>query len=76
MSKQTEDDSLSYSIKCDGATIYTGKAYKRPGASDISFNIVDVCAPFVSTNAAQATADPDFTASPHMQLHACGEALP
>lgn len=67
VSKQTEDDSLSYIIKCDGATIYTGKAYKRPGASDISFNIGDVCAPFLSSNAEIATAATGFMASSEMQ---------
>ena len=67
VSKQTEDDSLSYVIKCDGATIYTGKAYKRPGASDISFNIGDVCAPFLSSNAEIATATTGFMAINEMQ---------
>ncbi|WP_346702526.1 hypothetical protein [uncultured Alistipes sp.] len=67
VSQQTEDDSLSYIIKCDGATIYTGKAYKRPGASDISFNIGDVCAPFLSSNAKIATATTGFMASSEMQ---------
>ena len=67
VSKQTKDDSLSYIIKCDGATIYTGKAYKRPGASDISFNIGDVCAPFLSSNAEIATAATGFLATNEMQ---------
>ena len=67
VSKQTEDDSLSYIIKCDGVTIYTGKAYKRPGASDISFNIGDVCAPFLSSNAKIATATTGFLATNEMQ---------
>ena len=67
VSKQTKDDSLSYIIKCDGVTIYTGKAYKRPGASDISFNIGDVCAPFLSSNAEIATAATGFMAINEMQ---------
>lgn len=67
VSKQTKDDSLSYIIKCDGATIYAGKAYKRPGASDISFNIGDVCAPFLSSNAEIATAATGFMAINEMQ---------
>lgn len=67
VSKQTEDGSLSYVIKCGGATIYTGKAYKRPGASDISFNIGDVCAPFLSSNAEIATAATGFMAINEMQ---------
>lgn len=67
VSKQTKDDSLSYIIKCDGVTIYTGKAYKRPGASDISFNIGDVCAPFLSSNAKIATATTGFMAINEMQ---------
>ena len=67
VSKQTKDDSLSYIIKCGGATIYTGKAYKRPGASDISFNIGDVCAPFLSSNAEIATATTGFLATNEMQ---------
>ena len=67
VSRQTKDDSLSYIIKCDGVTIYTGKAYKRPGASDISFNIGDVCAPFLSSNAEIATAATGFMAINEMQ---------
>ena len=67
VSRQTEDGSLSYIIKCDGVTIYTGKAYKRPGASDISFNIGDVCAPFLSSNAEIATAATGFMAINEMQ---------
>lgn len=67
VSKQTKDDSLSYIIKCDGVTIYTGKAYKRPGASDISFNIGDVCAPFLSSNAEISTAATGFMAINEMQ---------
>ena len=67
VSQQTKDDSLSYIIKCDGVTIYTGKAYKRPGASDISFNIGDVCAPFLSSNAEIATAATGFMAINEMQ---------
>lgn len=67
VSKQTKDDSLSYIIKCDGATIYAGKAYKRPGASDISFNIGDVCAPFLSSNAEIAMATTGFLATNEMQ---------
>ena len=67
VSRQTEAGSLSYIIKCDGATIYTGKAYKRPGASDISFNIGDVCAPFLSSNAEIATAATGFMAINEMQ---------
>lgn len=67
VSRQTEDGSLSYVIKCGGATIYTGKAYKRPGASDISFNIGDVCAPFLSSNAEIATAATGFMAINEMQ---------
>lgn len=67
VSRQTEDGSLSYVIKCGGATIYTGKAYKRPGAPDISFNIGDVCAPFLSSNAKIATATTGFLATNEMQ---------
>ena len=67
VSQQTKDGSLSYVIKCDGVTIYTGKAYKRPGASDISFNIGDVCAPFLSSNAKIATAATGFMAINEMQ---------
>lgn len=67
VSQQTEDDSLSYVIKGDGTTIYAGKAYKRPGASEILFGIGDVCAPFLSSNADIATATTGFMVINEMQ---------
>nr|DAY98182.1 MAG TPA: hypothetical protein [Caudoviricetes sp.] len=67
VSVQTEEGSISYIIKCDGTTIYAGKAYKRPGASEILFGIGDVCAPFLSSNAEIAKATTGFMAINEMQ---------
>lgn len=48
---ETSDNSLDYSISTNsGSQIFTGKAYKRPGASAISFNIGDICAPYLSSD--------------------------
>lgn len=43
-------DSVIYRIKADGIdnAIYTGKAYKRPGETNISIRINEICADFLS----------------------------
>lgn len=46
----TTADYLLYSIICDGDTIFTGKAYKRPGDTSVVLKINDVCAPYLSVD--------------------------
>lgn len=51
MTLSTSDSSIDYSIYPEvGSQIFSGKAYKRPGASAISFNIGDICAPYLSSD--------------------------
>lgn len=44
------NDSEKFRILCDGKVIYTGKAYKKPGANDISVRINEICADYLSLN--------------------------
>ena len=43
----TTAEYLSYSVACDGDTIFTGRAYKRPGKTSVRFKINDICAPYL-----------------------------
>lgn len=43
----TTEDTLSYSIECDGVTIFSAKAYKVPTADTLRININKVCSNYV-----------------------------
>ena len=43
----TTAEYLSYSVTCDGETIFTGRAYKKPGKTSVRFKINDICAPYL-----------------------------
>lgn len=40
-------ESYEYRIQCNGEVIYTGKAFKRPGESEVIVRINDVCANYM-----------------------------
>lgn len=54
-------DSISYRIRVNNTTIYTGKAFKRPGQSDNQIRINDICADFIS-NTLPAMSESAFSA--------------
>ena len=62
----TSDNSLDYIIMCDGDVIFSGKAYKRPGATGITFSIGDVCAPFLSSDVDLSALSTEFVAIAEM----------
>lgn len=45
---QTEEKSFEYVLKCDGATIFHGKAYKMPGERYTKVNINKICQNYLS----------------------------
>lgn len=43
-------DSATFTLKTGGQTIYTGKAYKKPGAASIQLVVNDICADYLRQN--------------------------
>lgn len=40
-------DRMDYTVSADGAVIYTGTAYRRPGAATIEITVNDICADYL-----------------------------
>lgn len=62
----TSDNSIDYTITCDGEMIFSGKAYKRPGATNIVFSIGDICASFLSSSVDLSGITTEFVQIPEM----------
>lgn len=64
------DEYLDYHVLCDGASIYNGRAYKRPDTGKIEVAINSLCAPYLSAPF-PASASPEaaygFDRSPNMK---------
>lgn len=44
------DDSLTYTVKSDGSTIFIGKAVKLPGAATVEINMSEICKNFMDND--------------------------
>jgi len=64
----TDDVAVRYRVECDGAAIFTGKAYKRPGETSIAIKLNDICAPYLSQSFdLPATEAATFAPAPYMR---------
>lgn len=62
----TSNNSIDYTVACDGEAIFSGKAYKRPGAASIVFSIGDICSPLLSSDVDLSSLSTEFVQIPGM----------